>query len=44
MLFDGFTFLNKESDMGIPGLAKAKRSYHPVRMVRSFKLVLKGYQ
>jgi hypothetical protein len=41
MLFDGFTFLNKESDMGIPGLAKAKRSYHPVRMVKSHRLVLK---
>jgi hypothetical protein len=42
MLFDGYTYLNKESDMGIPGLAKAKKSYYPVEMVRSFKLVLKG--
>lgn len=42
MLFDGFTYLNKESDMGIPGLAKAKKSYYPVEMVRSFKLILKA--
>jgi len=42
MLFNGFTYLNKESDMGIPGLAKAKKSYHPQRMVRSVKLILKA--
>ncbi len=42
MLFDGYTYLNKESDMGIPGLAKAKRSYHPARMVRSVKLILRA--
>lgn len=41
-LFNGYTFLNKESDMGIPGLAKAKRSYHPVKMVRSLNLTLKS--
>jgi hypothetical protein len=41
MLFNSYTYLNKESDMGIPGLAKAKRSYHPVKMEKSVKLLLK---
>lgn len=41
MLFDGYTYLNKESDMGIPGLAKAKKSYFPERMVHALRLILK---
>ena len=40
-LFDGFTYINKESHMGMPGIAKSKRSYHPVMMVKAYKLVLK---
>jgi uncharacterized protein len=42
MIFDGYTYLNKESDMGIPGLAKAKKSYYPFKMVPSVKLILKS--
>lgn len=39
-LFDGCTYINKESDMGLPGLAKSKRSYYPVEMVAAYKLEL----
>jgi len=40
-LLNGYTYINKESDMDIPGLAKAKKSYHPVRIVKSFRLTLR---
>jgi hypothetical protein len=40
-LLNGYKYINKESDMDLPGLAKAKKSYHPVFMVKSFKLELK---
>jgi hypothetical protein len=32
--------INKESDMGIPGLAHVKKSYHPAMMIPSYKLIL----
>lgn len=37
-LFDEFRYINKESDMDLPGLAKAKRSYYPVEFVKSLML------
>lgn len=37
----GFTFVNREEDMGNPGLRKAKESYHPVRLAEAFELVFK---
>ncbi len=37
-LFSGYRYINKESDMDLPGLAKAKRSYHPVEFVKSYML------
>jgi len=40
-LFDGFSYINKESDMGIAGLAKAKQSYYPVMKVKSYTLELR---
>lgn len=40
-LFADCRFLNKESDMGVPGLARAKRSYHPVKRVKAYALNLK---
>ncbi len=40
-LFQGYPLINKESDMGLPGLAKAKQSYFPSLRVKSyhFKLI-----
>jgi hypothetical protein len=40
-LFNGYTYINKESDMDLPGLAKAKKSYYPSMMVKSYRLVLR---
>ncbi len=40
-LFKGYTYINKESDMDLPGLARSKKSYHPVRMVRSYRLLVR---
>lgn len=40
-LFDGRRYINKESDMGVPGLAQAKRSYHPAYRIKSYRLDVK---
>ncbi len=40
-LLNGYKYINKESDMDVPGIARSKKSYHPVMMIRSFKLTLK---
>jgi len=40
-LFKGYTYINKESDMDLPGLTKAKKSYYPSMMVKSYRLVLR---
>jgi len=41
-LFEDCIYINKESDMGNPGLAKAKKSYHPIMILKSYKLRLRG--
>lgn len=40
-LFPGLEFINKENDMGEPGLRKAKKSYRPDRIVEAFELVVR---
>lgn len=40
-LCQGYTWVNKESDMGKEGLSQAKRSYHPARMIYSYALRLR---
>ncbi len=41
---DRYLFINKESDMGKEGLKKAKLSYHPSQIIKSFVLFLKDNQ
>jgi hypothetical protein len=40
-LFPGFQYINKENDMGEPGLQKAKKSYQPVRIVKAYQLTVR---
>lgn len=37
-----YRFINKENDLGLPGLKKAKESYYPARLVKSYILGLKA--
>jgi len=39
-LFEGVEYINKESDMGMPGLANSKKSYDPINRIRSCQLKL----
>jgi hypothetical protein len=40
-LFEGYGYINKESDMNLPGLAKVKQSYHPSMRIKSYRLNLR---
>ncbi len=41
LFFEGYKYINKESDMNQPGIAKAKKSYYPVMMVKSYELIIR---
>jgi len=38
LLFADCRFVNREQDLGEPGLRSAKLSYHPVELVKKFRV------
>jgi len=41
LLIKDFKFVNREQDMGMPGIRQAKRSYQPVRMLAYYRMTEK---
>ena len=37
-LADKFKYINREEDMGIEGIRSAKKSYHPIKMVKKYDI------
>ncbi|MDI6756971.1 MAG: phosphatidylglycerol lysyltransferase domain-containing protein, partial [Endomicrobiia bacterium] len=38
----GYAYINKEEDLGLPNLRKAKMSYHPAAMVRKYEIKVRS--
>ncbi|WP_231969073.1 phosphatidylglycerol lysyltransferase domain-containing protein [Thermoanaerobacterium sp. RBIITD] len=36
-IMSNYNYINREQDLGLPGLRKAKQSYHPIKMIYKFK-------
>lgn len=41
LLESGYKFINREEDINLPGLRKAKQSYYPIELRPSYQLILK---
>ncbi len=39
--FSDLLYINRQDDMGLPGLRRAKESYHPIRMIQKYKITLR---
>ena len=40
--FEGISWINREEDMGIPGLRRSKQSYYPDHMVKKYQIDFSG--